>query len=111
MSSKTGRLALQDVIEQGWKQLQGSFLQQSKKTIEGLLAAERDRRVEQCRKDTGGQNLPLGLHGAQMLADGLGSPAAGAGAAAAGPGGDRAAGEIPAARLAGSVVGLDGRGG
>ena len=32
MSSQTGRLALQDVIEQGWKQLQGGFLQQLKKT-------------------------------------------------------------------------------
>ena len=45
MSSQIGRLALQDVIEQGWKQLQGGFLQQLKKTIEGLLTAERDRRV------------------------------------------------------------------
>jgi transposase-like protein len=45
VSSQIGRLALQDVIEQGWKQLQGGFLQQLKKTIEGLLTAERDRRV------------------------------------------------------------------
>ena len=50
MSSQTGRLALQDVIEQGWKQLQGGFLQQLKKTIEGLLTAERDRRVTECRE-------------------------------------------------------------
>src|ERR1700691_926618 len=50
MSSQSGRLALQDVIEQGWKQLQGGFLQQLKKTIEGLLAAERGRQVEQCRQ-------------------------------------------------------------
>ena len=50
MSSQTGRLALQDVIEQGWKQLQGGFLEQLKKTIEGLLAAERDRRVAERRE-------------------------------------------------------------
>lgn len=50
MSSQTGRLALQDVIEQGWKQLQGGVLEQLKRTIEGLLAAERDRRVAERRK-------------------------------------------------------------
>jgi hypothetical protein len=33
------------VTERGWKQLQGGFLEQLKKTIEGLLAAEGDRRV------------------------------------------------------------------
>ena len=50
MSSQSGRLALPDVIEQGWKRLQGGFLEQLKKTIEGLLAAERDRRVAECRE-------------------------------------------------------------
>ncbi len=50
MSSQIGRLALADVIEQGWKQLQGGFLEQLKKTIEGLLAAERDRRVAERRE-------------------------------------------------------------
>jgi putative transposase len=50
MSSQAGRLALRDVIEQGWEQLQGGFLEQLKKTIEGLLAAERDRRVAERRE-------------------------------------------------------------
>jgi putative transposase len=50
MSSPSGRLALQEVVEQGWKQLQGGFLEQLKKTIEGLLAAERDRRVAEGRE-------------------------------------------------------------
>ena len=50
MSSRTGRLALHDVMEQGWKQLQDGFLQQLRQTIEGLLAAERDRRVAECRE-------------------------------------------------------------
>ncbi len=45
MSTLTGRLALRDVIEQGWKQLQSGFLNQLRQTIEGLLVAERDRRV------------------------------------------------------------------
>jgi len=46
----TGRVALKDVIEQGWKQLQSGFLNQLRQTIEGLLAAERDRRVAECRQ-------------------------------------------------------------
>jgi transposase-like protein len=50
MSSESARLALADVIEQGWKQLQGGLLQQLKKTIEGLLTAERDRRVAERRE-------------------------------------------------------------
>lgn len=50
MSSLTGRLALQDVIEQGWKQLQGGFLNQLRQSIEGLLKAERDRRVVEYRQ-------------------------------------------------------------
>src|ERR1700685_1224145 len=50
MSSPSGRLALQEVVEQGWKQLQGGFLEQLKKTIEGLLAAERDQRVARYRE-------------------------------------------------------------
>src|ERR1700678_2471385 len=50
MSSPSGRLALQEVVEQGWKQLQRGCLEQLKKTIEGLLAAERDRRVAEGRE-------------------------------------------------------------
>lgn len=50
MSSLTGRLALADVIEQGWKQLQGGFLHQLRQTIEGLLTAERDRRLAEHRQ-------------------------------------------------------------
>ena len=46
----TGRVALKDVIEQGWKQLQSGFLNQLRQTIEGLLTAERDRRVAECRQ-------------------------------------------------------------
>jgi putative transposase len=50
MSTLTGRLALKDVIEQGWKQLQSGFLNQLRQTLEGLLVAERDRRVAECQQ-------------------------------------------------------------
>lgn len=50
MSTLTGRLALKDVIEQGWKQLQSGFLNQLRQAIEGLLVAERDRRVAEYRQ-------------------------------------------------------------
>jgi hypothetical protein len=93
MSSQSGRLALQEVVEQGWKQLQGGFLEQLKETIEGLLAAERDRRVAKGRERRE-KVYRWGLHGEEVLADGLGKARAGAGAAAARAGRDWAAGEI-----------------
>jgi len=42
--SLEGRLTLRDLVEQGWKQVQQEVLQQLRRTIEGLLTAERDRR-------------------------------------------------------------------
>ena len=50
MLSLTGRLALGEVIEQGWKQMQARLLDQLRQSIEGLLAAERDRRVSEHRQ-------------------------------------------------------------
>lgn len=50
MLSLTGRLALGEVIEQGWKQMQAGLLNQLRQSIEGLLAAERDRRVSEHRQ-------------------------------------------------------------
>jgi transposase-like protein len=50
MSSLDGRLALAELIEQGWKQVQDQVLEQLKRTIEGLLGAERDRRVAERRQ-------------------------------------------------------------
>jgi transposase-like protein len=44
------RLALREVVEQAFGQLSGTFLEQLKRTIEGLLCAERDRRMEQLRQ-------------------------------------------------------------
>lgn len=42
-----GRISLRDVVQQGWEQLRGQFLDQLRRTIEGLLQAERDRRLGQ----------------------------------------------------------------
>jgi hypothetical protein len=45
-----GKLRLQQVGEQGFAEIRQSFLAQLKKTIEGLLGAERDRRVAAWRQ-------------------------------------------------------------
>ena len=55
MLSLNERLTLRDLIEQGWKQVQQEVLEQLRRTIEGLLAVERDRRVAEARQ--GGQNV------------------------------------------------------
>ncbi len=49
MLSLPGRLPLRDLFEQAWKQVEQSVLGQLKGTIEGLLTAERDRRVAEAR--------------------------------------------------------------
>ncbi len=41
MSSLTGRLALREVIERGWKQLQGGFLKQLRQTSNAESRATR----------------------------------------------------------------------
>ena len=50
MSCLDGRVALSEIIEQGWRQVQDRVLEQLKRTIEGLLGAERDRRVAEYRQ-------------------------------------------------------------
>ena len=50
MLSLPERLTLRDLVEQGWKQVQQEVLQQLRRTIEGLLTAERDRRVAEARQ-------------------------------------------------------------
>ena len=55
MLSLNERLTLRDLIEQGWKQVQQEVLEQLRRTIEGLLAVERDRRVAEARQ--GGQKV------------------------------------------------------
>ena len=41
------RLSLKEVVQQGWDQVRDQFLEQLRGTMEGLLEAERDRRVTQ----------------------------------------------------------------
>ena len=57
-----GRVALREVVQQGFEQVPGQFLEQLQKTIEGLLVAEQDRRVtqfrQQGRRSTGGATQP-----------------------------------------------------
>ena len=41
------RLSLKEVVQQGWDQVRDQFLEQLRRTMEGLLEAERDRRRAQ----------------------------------------------------------------
>lgn len=50
MSVDSGRIALSQVVEQGWSQVREQVLEQLKRTIEGLLQAERDQRIAQRRQ-------------------------------------------------------------
>ena len=50
MFTLEGKLTLKQVVEQGFAEIRQSFLEQLKKTVEGLLRAERDRRVAQLRQ-------------------------------------------------------------
>jgi hypothetical protein len=45
MFTLEGNLTLKQVVEQGFEEIRQGFLEQLKKTIEGLLEGERDRRV------------------------------------------------------------------
>ena len=44
------RRSLKEVVQQGWDQVRDQFLEQLRGTIEGLLEAERDRRLAQFRQ-------------------------------------------------------------
>lgn len=44
-SSLSERLPLQSVVSQGWQQVQQQVLELVKRTVEGLLEAERDQRL------------------------------------------------------------------
>jgi hypothetical protein len=49
MLSLPGRLTPGDLFKQAWNEVQQSVLGQLRRTIEGLLSAERDRRVAEAR--------------------------------------------------------------
>ena len=44
------RRSLKEVVQQGWDQVRDQFLEQLRGTMEGLLEAERDRRLAQFRQ-------------------------------------------------------------
>jgi putative transposase len=48
--SLKGRVALHQLIEQAWRQVQGEAREMLKRAVEGLLQAERDRRVQQAQE-------------------------------------------------------------
>lgn len=50
MFSLEGKLTLKQVVEQGFAEIREGFLEQLKRTIEGLLRAERDGRIAQLRQ-------------------------------------------------------------
>lgn len=50
MFTLEGKLTLKQVVEQGFEEIRQSFLEQLKKTVEGLLRAERDRRIAALRR-------------------------------------------------------------
>ncbi len=50
MFTLEGKLTLKQVVEQGFEEIRQGFLEQLKGTIEGLLRAERDRRIAQLRQ-------------------------------------------------------------
>jgi transposase-like protein len=50
MFTLEGKLTLKQVVEQGFEEIRQSFLEQLKKTIEGLLRAERDGRIAALRQ-------------------------------------------------------------
>lgn len=48
--SPKGRLALRELMEQAWQQVEGQARGMLKRAVEGLLEAERDRRVSEARQ-------------------------------------------------------------
>jgi hypothetical protein len=45
--SLSGRLTLRELMQQAWQRVEGQARGMLKRSIEGLLQAERDRRVEE----------------------------------------------------------------
>src|ERR1700686_279831 len=48
--SLNGRVALRELMEQAWQQVEGQAREMLKRAVEGLLQAERDRRVSEARE-------------------------------------------------------------
>ena len=48
--SPNGRVALRELMEQAWQQVEGQAREMLKRAVEGLLVAERDRRVSEAKQ-------------------------------------------------------------
>jgi len=48
--SPKGRVALRELLEQAWQQVEGQAREMLKRAVEGLLVAERDRRVSEAQE-------------------------------------------------------------
>src|SRR6266567_6248967 len=48
--SLTRRVTLRELLEQAWQQIEGQAREMLKRAVEGLLEAERDRRVAQAQQ-------------------------------------------------------------
>src|SRR5260221_1974789 len=48
--SPKGRVALRELMEQAWEQVEGQAREVLKRAVEGLLVAERDRRVSEAKQ-------------------------------------------------------------
>ena len=49
-TSLEGRVALRELMAQAWQQVQGQAREMLKRAVEGLLVAERDRRVSEAQQ-------------------------------------------------------------
>ena len=48
--SLEGRVTLRELMEQAWQQVEGQAREMLKRSVEGLLQAERDRRVTEAKQ-------------------------------------------------------------
>ena len=48
--SLNARIALRELMEQAWREVEGQACAMLKRSVEGLLQAERDRRVSQAQQ-------------------------------------------------------------
>jgi hypothetical protein len=88
--SLEGRVALRELMEQAWQQVEGQAREMLKRAVEGLLVAERDRRVSEARQR--GEKVYRWGYTVRKYA--VGKPGAGARTAAAWAGRDRAGGTL-----------------
>ena len=80
--SLDGRLALRELMEQAWRQVEGQAREMMKRAGGGAVVG-RAGPAREPGPAAGRESLPLGLHGAKVLDDAVGEHGAGARSAAA----------------------------